>query len=245
MKIDRVIFAWDGNPNYAGLYELQRKVWGKLGIKTVLAWVSNDECPFQGGDIDVLRPASELHNDVYPKRNWQATMGLLWESMLWENETVMTSGIDQIPLSRRFIDSIYPLSWDSMVIGFAGVGYNYPTSHVAAESVAFRRLFKKVGLFEDFVRRADSLNLEVQWPSVSHRWGYDESFFAHCIAVSTQPIVKFGCEFFDKWNADRIGRNRPPHDNEKLTRGEYSELHCSAPPSEMDLEVIDTILDLL
>ena len=62
MIVDRVIFCWDGHPDYAGMFGLQRRLYAKLGVEATLLIVG-DDAPGTPGSIRLNGTAQTDAND--------------------------------------------------------------------------------------------------------------------------------------------------------------------------------------
>lgn len=247
MTIDRIIFCYDGHPEYAGMYELQRRLWAKLGIEATLMIVG-DAVADMPGSIR-LETVPDLPQDPPGGRNWKATMALLHGPRLFPGETIMVSGIDQFPLSRMFLEAVAPLPEDAMLIALGGIGGSYdklfngvqyyPSSHVVARQDIWEKVMAPAPKdFGEFLCWAWDQDFEVMWPDHAVAWGMDEAVLGHLLAKSgVNPIVPPKAQFKD-WDARRLGRGAKAVFTEDLLKaGQYSELHAHRPlpPGERDL----------
>lgn len=248
MKIDRVIFAWDGNPLFDGMFDLQVRAWEKLGVSPTLLFVGESALSVRGSHVISLRSAPHLpHGDL----NWQAPMALIYGARMWPGEVVMTSGLDQVPLSRRFLDAVEPYPIGHFVVGFGGCRHYdgheatygcryYPSSHMVAHSNTWREILRGTpSSYPEFLEWAWNQRWPYMWEHVSPGWGMDEAAISQLLARSKVPIDVFSPEFFNRWDADRVGRCAQVADLAKVARGEYSEIHFNRPLQPAEARVVE------
>jgi len=266
MKIDRVIFAWDGNPLFTGMFELQCLVWPKLGVKPTLAYVGTSlpEGLYldreADGDFDSVihlqpslsvPPYIHVGDDPPPGfLNWQAPLALIYAPGMFPGETVMTSGIDQVPLSRRFLDAVADIPDDRFVIGFGGCRHYdgheqtygcryYPSSHMVARGETWAKVLAGTPqCYPEFVEWVWGQNWPYMWPHVAPGWGLDEAAISQLIAKSEVPVEVLPPAFFDSWDASRVGRCAQVADLNRLVKGEYSEAHLNRPLTAEEAMVV-------
>ncbi|MFA6043381.1 MAG: hypothetical protein WC718_00225 [Phycisphaerales bacterium] len=260
MKIDRVIIAWDGNPIYAGLWDIQCKAWPKLGIRPTLAAVG-DGVPHglerDGADVVFLPDATELPRG---QRNWRTTMSLAHVPRLFPDEVSMTIGLDQIPLGRWFQDYadtvedlngfIAGLPWAKYKVADCPVQY-YPSSYLAASGRVWGRVMAKAPMdFLEMLRWAWNSGVPYGWADYMDGWGLDEALISTGIAAATGTVNLFTppqevCHQFQERRVcgRRLGRDATTADPELLRKGYYSEMHSCIPPAEDELEIIRVFLD--
>lgn len=247
MRIDRVLFAWDGNPMFAGMFDLQERIYAKLGVQATLLRVG----------VDLPSRKDLPHSE---KLNWQAPMALIWAGQHYPHEVVMTSGLDQVPLSRRFIDELQGWQYNPahFVIGFAGCRQYeghvekfgcqyYPSSHMVAHGQTWQRVLAATpGDFGDFLGEMWARNYPFMWGHVATGWGYDEATISQLLAAHPEvPKFPLSPEFFIRWDCDRLGRASAPCDWDRLKNLEYSEIHLSRPYTILEKEIINTVYDQL
>ena len=255
MKIDRVIFCYDGHPDYDGMYPLQRRLWAKLGVEATLMIVG-DTVPDKPGSVR-LETDHDLPQDPPGGRNWKATMALLHGPRLFPGETIMVSGIDQFPLSRLFLNAVSLIPDDQMVVAFGGIGGSYdklfngiryyPSSHVVAHHDIWEAVMAPAPKdFPRFLRWAWAKNLEVMWPDHAVGWGMDEAVLGHLIQLSGVRLNVFPKQVFNDWNAWRLGRGATKKLNPSLLKdGAYTELHAHRPLPQDERDLIERVIQLL
>jgi len=268
VKLDRVIFCWDGHPQFIGMWELVSAAWNRLGVESTIF--------LSGGMRWGLSAIKNLSGDtrrlVPPGgsgqwRDWQTTMALLWGACQFPGETVMTSGLDQFPLSRRFQTALADEPDDAVVVGFAGArSYTdhgtafgcryYPSAYVAARSDLWRRVIQPQEDFADFVRWATTTGWQAMWMAGRDLWGMDEAVLSHRIkeAQSANGRVRswlrlrlFSTEFFDDWRSRRVERGDPrvtDYDLDLLRQEYFSEMHLNRPLTDSDRQFAEAFLAL-
>ena len=264
MTVDRVIFCWDGNPMFSGMYLLQRRLWAKLGVKTTLFIVGAPEIDLP--DSIHLETAPELPQDPPGGRNWKATMALLHGPRMFPGEVIMTSGLDQFPLGRMFLDEIADIPDDQFVIGFGGVGGSYdklfdgvryyPSSHLVAHHDQWMSVMSLApGEFPGFLRWACEKDWKVMWPEHAILWGMDEAVLGQLLHKCSagqllrhailEPLI-LSPEFFKNWDSRRIGRGSGRvFAEESLRAGRYSELHAHRPMPDIEKAIIERVVEIL
>lgn len=250
MRVDRVIFVWDGAQSYSSCWELVSRLYSeKLGVRPTLFFVSSGTPPRSScGDVWQLPPLPEM---VTPGRNVLPTLAFLWGPCRFPDEVCMTSGIDQIPLSGRFLESLADVPASELVIGFGGAPpYRdfesrfgcryYPSSHLAGLGSAFQSVLRLPDRWEDAAREIWNSEYPTAW---ENRWGLDEAFFSHRLNESNAPHVVFPTPWFADWVARRLDRSAAwAVDESKLLSGWYSEMHMSHPPSTLELQIVNRLL---
>ena len=163
----------------------------------------------------------------------------------------MTSGIDQIPLSGRFFESLAGVSASELVVGFGGAPHYpdlerrfgcryYPSSHLVGLGSVFQRVLRLPERWEDAARAIWNSGYPTAWEG---RWGLDEAFFSQRLAASDAPHTVFPAPWFADWASRRLDRSSAWQlDEQKFRSGWYSELHLSHPPSTLELQIVDRLL---
>jgi hypothetical protein len=250
VKIDRVVFCCDTAPEFSSFWELNSELYRRVfGITPTLFYFS-DANEFIAANLstrygEVYHLESQVPGYTRPEgpstRNAATTLALLHGPQLFPDEVVMTSGIDQFPLSRRFFDAVEDSDKD-MVIGFAGcrdytehpVKFGcryYPSSHVVARSSTWRTVLQGEDDWGKDLPRMWNSGVPVMWPAYGCNWGVDEAFLSQRIASSSVEVDEFSTEFFEEWEKRRISRPRVQDINfDRSSLGDfYSELHANRP----------------
>jgi hypothetical protein len=234
MTIDNVIFGWDGDPKYAGMWELVSRVWSGYGVKPHL-WLAG----YGGKDVQASEEWGEVHRLPVPEYGlpWFGACAMLWGATEVEGVN-MVSGIDQVPLSKAWLNVVADVDcWSTdMVVGFAGAGgpYRkrvdnvryYPSSHVVAHKWAWSWVLRgryRMG-WGEVVKRLASGVYRTMWDG----WGHDEAWLAHGIhGVGVDLRLNLFSElFFEEWDRARLDRDRG---DMPVAGKEYVEMHLHRP----------------
>jgi len=218
MRIDNVIFCWDGNPLFAGMWEIVSRRWSRLGVQPHLFIVGDARVSGPYGYVHRLQPMPE-------HRPWMTTIALLWGACQVPGVN-MTSGIDQVPTSTAWLRVCSGTGPCDMICGFAGApGYHgtayVPSSHVVAGRETWAAMLTPGG-YADAVAAASGLT--TIWPD----WGHDEAWLAAGLQRSHAIVNRLPPRFFREWDAARLDRARG---DMPAPGREYSELHLHRPLS--------------
>jgi len=247
MKIDRVIFCLDNNPNYAGFWNINSKVWKNVyNVNPTLIYVGDEEdidknnISREFGEIIVL-PASPIDLCNNFRRKWYITWALFYGPTLFPDEVCMTSGIDQIPLSWSFINKIENISREKYIVGFADA-YSDPELYPSSHHVALGSHFKeKYDIDEDWlweIRKVYQTRNQFNNLYDAGYWGLDESYSSKVISSKPDGIEFIKNFFHPLWAPRRIDRIWGlKYDVGKLSSGWYSEMHAPRPLRDYEQEV--------
>ena len=272
MKIDRVVLGLTNNPTYRGFYNLFSPVWKKkYDIIPTLIFVGTEE-EFVSHDIsdewgDIIR-IDPVPNEVYvdPNLNWASTWAIFWGAAQFPDDIVMTCGIDQLPLSTFFFDSLDQWDDDEYIIGLgdAYTKYNqetlgyfngmtdsfYPTSHHVAKGSLYKEVYSIHDSWEEEIKSVWEYSKDRYTLNNSSYWGLDECYASEKIdhyRRDNKDLFIAYSGFWEDWHPRRIDRGYNMKVNiEKLRGGQYSELHSPRPPSqykEFLEEFVKIILD--
>lgn len=114
MHIDFCLLSTDLNPTYYGLYPYVRKSWQKFGIKTKLIVIGETLPQILGcykEEVILFKPIIGIHTA------FQAQVIRLLYPCLYENQNIIISDIDIIPLNKKYFnDSIKNVNIDKFII---------------------------------------------------------------------------------------------------------------------------------
>ena len=249
MNIDRVVLVWDGNPFYDGFYERHCALWGKLGIKTGLVFVSdgkNIALKPSIGDVVVVEDKSKVPFTPPPGRNWKATMAIIYGPTLFKDEVVMVTGMDQFPASMRFINAVAKVP-DTDLATCIGSKRHITTNHVVAHNRVWSRSMSAAPAdFTDLLEWTWQRKMDLSgYAGIATGWGSDEVLFAQlvqqCDWLTVQTIFK---DYQTEWLDRVLGITQKVPDPQKLKDGWYSELHIRLPMSQLDRNTFNTLLSL-
>ena len=248
MKIDRVLLAWDGNPRYAGLFEMHRKIWAKLGIEVSLAFVSdgkNGAMIPHDGHVVVLEDRSTVPFSPPPQRNWKATMAIIHGPRLFPGEVVMVTGMDQLPASRRFLDTVAPVPDDQLISNYGNIGH-IPTGNIVAHHDTWSKIMTPAPMdFTELIEWTWAQGLDVSgYAEGSIGWGNDEVLFTQLAQQCGVTVHTALANCWPDWLDRVLGITQVTPDPEKLRTGWYSELHVRMPLSARDHATFKALLEL-
>ena len=251
MKVNKIIFACDIDYlNY--YYHVQEFYNNYLDIDVVLLLFSNKNIKIQHNSRNSI---------VYFNRNIKKYLipwSLFYGASLFPEDVVMTSGIDQIPLSDLLFDLIKDISQESYLISFSDAYKNqkslinnnltYPSSHHIGKGIYFKQIYNIKDTWSDEITKINKIKnvLKQKYPIYDNNfWGLDEAYSSHMINISEENnIEKIKNFFHDIWNPRRIDRGRNQNINIHLLKnGYYTEYHCPRPFADHE-EQINKILNL-
>lgn len=243
------MLVWDGNPFYEGFYEMHQRMWAKLGIDTALVFVSdgkNASAIPKTGDVRVVEDHSKVPFTPPPGRNWKATMGIIHGPRLFPGETVMVTGMDQFPASRRFINAVDAVPDDELVTCIGSVNH-VTTNHIAAHHDVWERIMGQAPRdFTELIEWTWDLKQDLSgYGTIAVGCGNDEVLFAdllkRCEGLKIRTLFKnYGPDWLDRV----LGITQKVPDMEKLKSGFYSELHIRLPMSKLDRYIFDSLMSL-
>lgn len=259
MKIDRLIVCLNNNLTYTGFWNAFSPVWlNKFNLKPTLAFVGTQEeleslsLSTEYGDIIRLDPVPEVI--VTRDRDWSVTWALFWAASRFPEEVCMLQGIDQMPLSNFFFDSIKDIDSEKYVIGFSeayedlsinrNYGYHpkhgqmYPTSHHVAKGKIFSKIYN---IDPDWIQEIKKVfSCRSDYKLSYDLWGFDECYSSQLINDHKKKYgdsMFFNLRIFKSHYSLSHKLDRGFHvsgedliwDSEKLKNGHYTELHAPRP----------------
>ena len=260
MKVDRLITCLNNNPTYVGFWNTFSPVWAKkFNLKPTLAFVGTQaeldslKLSTEHGDIIRLDPISEVRVDT--NLDWSVTWALFWTAAQFSEEVCMLQGIDQMPLSNLFFESIKDIDSEKYVIGFSDAyenghpqqfGYHplrcemFPSSHHVAKGKTFSNIYYINDDWEKEIKKVFQYRGEYYLPK--NLWGLDECYSSQLIDDYKKKYgdsIFFNLKIFKShWANNRVDRvlhtkgKELQWDSEKLKKGQYSELHAPRPYTE-------------
>lgn len=252
MNIDRVLLVWDGSAFYNGFYEMHQRLWHKLGIKTGLVFVSNGKNASiipKTGDVRVVEDRSTVPFTPPPGRNWRATMAIIHGPRMFPGETIMVTGLDQFPASRRFINAVAEAPEDELVSAI-GSRDHVTTNHICAHHSVWSKIMEPAPMdFTELIEWTWSKGLNVDGhrdanqQTIAIGWGCDEVLFAQLVRESGVTVRTALKDPWEQWLNRVLGITQIIPDPEKLKAGYYSELHIRLPLSTQDLNTFNALLE--
>lgn len=257
MKIDRVVFCLNANPQFQGLWELNARLYATVwGIQPTLFCVANAaeyaalELSTEYGEVHRLErdvPGLPLRQ---PHRDSVTTLALLHGPQQFpDDEVIMTSGIDQFPLCPDFFE-LAEQTEEDILVGFAGcrdyedhpIAFGcpyYPSSHIVMSSGNWRKVLGGDPDWGTDAPRMYHFGYPVMWPAYQCNWGVDEAFLSQKISISGLSVKRGTREWFDDWEARRI--NRPALAPIEATLA-MTELHANRPISEFEVDFLEQFI---
>lgn len=235
MNIDKVILCVDNNQNYTCYWNVVADVWiNKYKIEPILVFVGS-ESELKNNDFKYKEKIIRVDKLNYPVCH--ITWSIFWATQFFENETCLITGIDQIPLSNFFIESISGISNEKYVVGLSDCyeGYTkdtlgyfntstnvlYPSSHHVAKGRMFKKIFE---LNKDWNEESNNLiSSSDRYYLSQNMWGIDECYSSEKISLFDQSEIeylKIGRSWFLK-NRIYLGSTR--YNILDISKGVYSE----------------------
>lgn len=251
--IDRAIIVWNGNPFYNSYWNFISKIWkNNFGITPTLIYVgepSKEVCDYhlceQYGEIHFLPEVKEVV--VNPSRDWAVTWALFYGATLFPDDVCMTHGVDQVPLSDKFLRDMdaYDFEKGDYVIGLVDAHYNEDW-HVSSNHVAKGSTYKTALSIEDdwsdevkkvFEFRNDYGDMY----GGGDYWGLEEIHSSVLLKKYDRELLKehMGYEDFD---SRMLNLNANAPDLERLRKGGYSEM-LAPRPFWVDPKILSDIID--
>lgn len=252
MKIDRAIMVLSDNPIYEGFWEYSSKFWSnKFGIKPTL-FIYGDfkkiKIDYNAGEVYKLNYVADV--SVNSERDWACTWGLFYGASQFANEVCMTCGIDQAPLSNKFLNDLEKYDYeDNYVVGFSD-GYCdlntrqkvYPSSHHVAKGKTYKRVYNIENVWENEVRKV--FQHRNNYAGTNHDfWGLDEAHSSFLLQ-SEPNLIQHVSNFNTNYLPYRIDRgNNMSYNKELLKSGYYLEVHANRPFAQHK-DVLEEIYNL-
>jgi len=143
MKITKCLVASDLNHTYLDFYPLVRKYWNNIvGIPTVLILIANEIPDYMKeyeSEIKLFKPIDNIHTAFQSQ-----CIRILYPS-LFENENIIISDMDLIPLNKKYyLDNIKNLDESNFVIYRDVISEHkqYPICFCLANSDTWKSIFK-------------------------------------------------------------------------------------------------------
>ena len=143
MKITKCIVACDLNEMYYPFYPLVRKYWKNIvGVDTLLILIGDyipDSLLVYKDEIILFHPISNLHTAFQAQ-----CIRILYPSLLQENENIIISDMDLIPLNKKYyVDNVKYFKDDNFVIYRNVISdcNQYPICFCLANSKTWKDIF--------------------------------------------------------------------------------------------------------
>lgn len=225
MKINRVILASNDNQDYLDFWPLVSESWKRLNISPTLIFTGKKKRNLEG---DVIHFYIEELDPIFVAQNIR-----ILAPALFMNENIITSDIDDLPLSRKyFLDNVTEIPNHMFTVYRAGVidKKMIPISWNLANSKTWQEIFK-------IHSENEIVNRLIKWYPIEYRRGYPGWY-------TDQIKLKQYVNKFSKKNKQRVVYltdksmhfNRISRDatdgviqNLKNTNVEYSDYHMPIP----------------
>lgn len=247
MKINKVILSSDSNPLYLDFWPLVSKIWiEKFNIKPILLYVDENH------DIDV----SKEYGDVFkfkPVKNVPIYLQVLW-IRYWifskfQEEILMISDIDMIPLSKKyFIDNISNIE-DEKYVHLNPCIDSYgtlPSCYHICNGKLFSEILELEKSWEESIINLMRLNIGTKILGTKDHWFADERY-------SSKKILEYKERFPNKiifmdreggQNGRRIDRINWNYSLDLLKQNYYFDCHSIRPYGAYKNQ-IDNLVNLL
>jgi hypothetical protein len=256
MKIDRVILTSNNNENYYHFWNIVSKIYKiNFNITPTLIWFGNEE------EIETLGLSKEYGDIICQKPHeeyqvpWQTTWGLFYFTKFFKDEVCLTIGIDEIPLSKMFINDLIEEIDDDLYVTL--IDDAYPTHWTiddgvspSAYHIAKGKTFDEIYNFEeDFFLEVEKVyqSKDSFWSSGEDKWGIDESYSSKKMRnFKNRDLIK-SIGHFGLLKDRRIDCNRdqePKYDVDLMQNGHYSEIHLCRPYTK-HTDYIDKLINLI
>ena len=192
MKLDKIIFAIDDNPEYSGFWKINSEICKKkLGVTPVLFKIGNTESDFYEDKFGIVKEVKAIDG---VNTGFQAQIYRMYGTKYFTDELVMTSDIDMLLFSKEYLTKHIDSIPDSDLVILNSDAYDpqrpecvgihsgpdrYPICYVIGKGSTFNQIINNDINFDEYCNRLLQLNLN---------WDTDEMYFGRC--VNSQSVVK-------------------------------------------------------
>ena len=192
MKLEKIIFATDDNPEYSGFWKINSEICKKkLGITPVLFKIGETESDFYEDEFGIIKEVKAIEG---LDTGFQAQIYRMYGTKYFTNEIVMTSDVDMLLLNRDYVNSQIDLISDCDLVIFNSDAYDnsrpecagiysgpdrYPICYVVGKGSTFNQIINTDVDFNEYCDRLLRLDLN---------WDTDEIYFGRC--VNSQNKIK-------------------------------------------------------
>ena len=196
MKVKKVIFACD--LDYLNYFTHVKEFYNTyLNIDVILLLFSANNNKIMSDDRNTV---------IHFKKNVKKYLipwSLFYGASLFPEDTIMTSGIDQIPLSNIFFNKLKSINEDKLVVGISDcyngykkdtLGYYntltnvlYPSSHIVGKGKIFKEIFNIQSNIEKEFLKIDNFKDKFYFNNWRYKeelyWGIDECYMSYMISI--------------------------------------------------------------
>jgi hypothetical protein len=250
MKLNKIIFAIDNNPEYAGFWEINSEICKKkLGVTPVLFKIGDTETDFYNDEFGIVKEVKSIEG---VNTGFQAQIYRMYGTKYFTNELVMTSDIDMLLFSQEYITTqIESISDDDLVIlnsdaydsarpectGIHSGPDRYPICYVVGKGSTFNKIINNDVGFDEYCNRLLQLGLN---------WDTDEIYFGRCVnsqnEVKVHKITRgYSSNFFCP---NRIEKHNFYNPNifsidlqKEINLNTFIDCHCARPYDRYKIEI--------
>lgn len=250
MKLEKIIFAIDNNPEYSGFWEINSEICKKnLGVTPVLFKIGDTESDFYEDDFGIVKEVKAIKGI---DTGFQAQIYRMYGTKYFTNEIVMTSDIDMLLFNRNYINSQIDSISDSDLVIFNSDAYDknrpecigiysgpdrYPICYVVGKGSTFNQIINTNVDFNDYCNRLLQLDLN---------WDTDEIYFGRCVnsqnKVKVHKLIRgYSSNFFcpnriEKHNFYNSGIFSIDLEK-KINLDSFIDCHCARPYSKFKKQI--------
>jgi hypothetical protein len=236
MKIDYAIVSSDSNPMYIDFWPVVRNLWNRLGIKPILALISDKNFITDNGDHII----HEIKSIDGVNTGFQSQISRMYITKFYMNNVCITSDIDMFPLSKEYFSEVVNDIPDDSLAILSSDAYNtvrYPICYNVASGQTFDNILKIDTSFQDYCTKLLKFD---------QGWDTDELYFGKCVSEFKDKSKIF---FLNRgWTNGiangRIDRSRWSYNDSLLKSGLYIDSHSLRPYSIYKNE-IQKIINIL
>ena len=242
MRVDKIIFSIDDNPEYDGFWEVNSEICkNKLGITPVLFRITDNDSDFYEDKWGIVKNVKAIPNI---NTGFQAQIYRMYATKFFENECVMTNDIDMLLFNKDFItENIKDIPAGDLVIlnsdaydpvrpecvGVYSGPDRYPICYVVGKGSTFNKIINNNVSFDEYCNRLIKLDLN---------WDTDEIYFGKCVnsqkEVTVHKVIRgYSTNFFCPNRIERHNFNNSgifSIDLEKnINLDTFIDCHCARP----------------
>jgi len=252
MKITKCVVACDLNEMYYSFYPLVRKYWkNMIDVDTILILIGDyipDSLQIYKDEIILFTPIPNIHTAFQAQ-----CIRVLYPSLLSENENIIISDMDLIPLNKKYyVDNVKDLKDDNFVIYRNVISdcNQYPICFCLANSKIWKDIFN-INNIDDITKTITKWfwlydNYELSSP-FSLAWACDQLELFHNVNKwkHQDKVIKLTDEETDFKRLDRSEINNIKYNisyyKNLIESHTYSDFHLPRPLSKYQ-ELLDKLI---